>query len=248
MIGLCTFIITLKCLPLVFDSENNPTLTEVLEQIVMLPESVHIAVRYTSIELVGEMSEVIDRNPCMLGGSWWSSLQDVFGSFVYSLWISDVCISPADPVLNYLMKGLREKPLASVAAKAIHNICSVCRDHMAQHFQGLLDIARSLDSFALSTDAAVGLLKGVTHIYTTGICVKYNILAKVLIWSSVVYCSEAQVGTLCATSVTKRKENSILLILVMLLLYDWFGLSVIGLSQVQRWCWPVSPWRGSRNV
>jgi len=58
------------------------------------------------------------------------------------------------------MKGLREKPLASVAAKAIHNICAVCRDHMAQHFQGLLDIARALDSFALSSEAAVGLLKG----------------------------------------------------------------------------------------
>lgn len=113
------------------DPENNPTLTEVLEQIVLLPQNVHMAVRYTSIELVGEMSEVVDRNPRFL-----------------------------DPVLNYLMKGLREKPLASVAAKAIHNICSVCRDHMAQHFQGLLEIARSLDSFALSSDAAVGLLKG----------------------------------------------------------------------------------------
>uniref|UniRef100_A0A8C8D9P6 Transportin-3 n=1 Tax=Oncorhynchus tshawytscha TaxID=74940 RepID=A0A8C8D9P6_ONCTS len=110
---------------------NNPTLTEVLEQVVLLPETVHIAVRYTSIELVGEMSEVVDRNPRFL-----------------------------DPVLNYLMKGLREKTLASVAAKAIHNICSVCRDHMAQHFQGLLDIARALDSFALTTEAAVGLLKG----------------------------------------------------------------------------------------
>lgn len=65
-----------------------------------------------------------------------------------------------DPVLTYLMKGLGEKPLASAAAKAIHNICSACRDHMAQHFQGLLDIARALDSFALSTEAAVGLLKG----------------------------------------------------------------------------------------
>uniref|UniRef100_A0AAZ3SFR1 Transportin-3 n=1 Tax=Oncorhynchus tshawytscha TaxID=74940 RepID=A0AAZ3SFR1_ONCTS len=77
----------------------------------------------------------------------------------------DVCMTLAplyvtDPVLNYLMKGLREKTLASVAAKAIHNICSVCRDHMAQHFQGLLDIARALDSFALTTEAAVGLLKG----------------------------------------------------------------------------------------
>lgn len=74
---------------------------------------------------------------------------------------------PSDPVLNYLMKGLREKPLASAAAKAIHNICSVCRDHMAQHFQGLLDIARSLDSFALSTEAAVGLLKGTLHLHYT---------------------------------------------------------------------------------
>lgn len=66
-----------------------------------------------------------------------------------------------DPVLGYLMKGLCEKPLASAAAKAIHNICSVCRDHMAQHFNGLLEIARSLDSFMLSPEAAVGLLKGI---------------------------------------------------------------------------------------
>ncbi|XP_061570250.1 transportin-3 isoform X2 [Cololabis saira] len=119
------------------DPENNPTLTEVLQQVVLLPENVHMAVRYTSIELVGEMSEVVDRNPRFL-----------------------------DPVLSYLMKGLREKPLASAAAKAIHNICSVCRDHMAQHFQGLLEIARSLDSFALSSDAAVGLLKGTALVLT----------------------------------------------------------------------------------
>lgn len=36
---------------------------------VLLPESVHMAVRYTSIELVGEMSEVVDRNPRFLGTS-----------------------------------------------------------------------------------------------------------------------------------------------------------------------------------
>uniref|UniRef100_A0A803W5X3 Exportin-1/Importin-beta-like domain-containing protein n=1 Tax=Ficedula albicollis TaxID=59894 RepID=A0A803W5X3_FICAL len=111
--------------------ENNPTLVEVLEGVVRLPESVHTAVRYTSIELVGEMSEVVDRNPQFL-----------------------------DPVLGYLMKGLCDRRLASAAAKAIHNICSVCRDHMAQHFSGLLEIARALDSFALSPEAAVGLLKG----------------------------------------------------------------------------------------
>lgn len=53
--------------PMFVCSENNPTLTEVLEQVVLLPQTVHIAVRYTSIELVGEMSEVMDRNPRFLG-------------------------------------------------------------------------------------------------------------------------------------------------------------------------------------
>lgn len=47
--------------------ENNPTLSEVLQQVVLLPESVHVAVRFTSIELVGEMSEVVDRHPRFLG-------------------------------------------------------------------------------------------------------------------------------------------------------------------------------------
>lgn len=53
--------------PLSIPRENNPTLSEVLQQVVLLPESVHMAVRYTSIELVGEMSEVVDRNPRFLG-------------------------------------------------------------------------------------------------------------------------------------------------------------------------------------
>ncbi|XP_044131831.1 transportin-3 isoform X1 [Bufo gargarizans] len=119
------------------DPEKNPTLIEVLEGVVRLPESVHIAVRYTSIELVGEMSEVVDRNPQFL-----------------------------DPVLSYLMKGLCQPALASPSAKAIQNICSVCRDHMAQHFSGLLGIAKSLDSFTLPPEASVGLLKGTALVLT----------------------------------------------------------------------------------
>lgn len=55
-----------ECLPSLL-RENNPTLVEVLEGVVRLPETVHTAVRYTSIELVGEMSEVVDRNPQFLG-------------------------------------------------------------------------------------------------------------------------------------------------------------------------------------
>ncbi|XP_041326172.1 transportin-3 isoform X1 [Pyrgilauda ruficollis] len=135
------------------DQENNPTLVEVLEGVVRLPESVHTAVRYTSIELVGEMSEVVDRNPQFLGESRAPAAPPRPPP-------PDRAPVSADPVLGYLMKGLCDRRLASAAAKAIHNICSVCRDHMAQHFSGLLEIARALDSFALSPEAAVGLLKG----------------------------------------------------------------------------------------
>lgn len=139
---------------------------EVLEGVVRLPETVHTAVRYTSIELVGEMSEVVDRNPQFLGESL---LPRRRGTGAAALPRGEPgpqhplltpVLSSADPVLGYLMKGLCDRRLASAAAKAIHNICSVCRDHMAQHFNGLLEIARALDSFTLSPEAAVGLLKG----------------------------------------------------------------------------------------
>lgn len=65
-------------------SENNPTLTEVLEQIVLLPQSVHMAVRYTSIELVGEMSEVVDRNPRFLGIKKKKCNHSDFACFVFT--------------------------------------------------------------------------------------------------------------------------------------------------------------------
>ncbi|XP_009332458.1 PREDICTED: transportin-3, partial [Pygoscelis adeliae] len=80
--------------------------------------------------------------------------------FFLAPWLYRARLLLLPPVRGYLMKGLCDRRLASAAAKAIHNICSVCRDHMAQHFNGLLEIARSLDSFTLSPEAAVGLLKG----------------------------------------------------------------------------------------
>uniref|UniRef100_H3BZN3 Uncharacterized protein n=1 Tax=Tetraodon nigroviridis TaxID=99883 RepID=H3BZN3_TETNG len=43
------------------DPENNPTLSEVLQQVVLLRENVHVAVRFNRIEMVGEMREVVER-------------------------------------------------------------------------------------------------------------------------------------------------------------------------------------------
>uniref|UniRef100_UPI00358E79EC transportin-3-like isoform X1 n=2 Tax=Myxine glutinosa TaxID=7769 RepID=UPI00358E79EC len=111
--------------------DRAQAVVEVLQAVVSLPESAHIAVQHTSIQLIGELGEFIDRNPHFL-----------------------------EPVLSYLTKGLRGKALASASASSLQSVCFACRDHMAQHFEGLLQVARSIEVLDLSNEAAVGLLKG----------------------------------------------------------------------------------------
>ena len=54
--------------------------------------------------------------------------------------------------------------IASEAATALQNICSQCRQHMADHFLGLLQILEQIDKFNLKPEAANGLIKGVVMI------------------------------------------------------------------------------------
>lgn len=54
--------------------------------------------------------------------------------------------------------------IASEAATALQNICSQCRQHMADHFLGLLRILEQIDQLNLKPEAANGLIKGVVMI------------------------------------------------------------------------------------
>jgi len=63
-------------------------------------------------------------------------------------------------VLNFLLACLNQKGLGRAASGALLCICTACPLHMASHFSGLLQITRSLNNFAISNDAAIGLLKG----------------------------------------------------------------------------------------
>lgn len=47
--------------------EENDVVPQVVEAILNLPENTHIAVRHTSILLLGELCEWIDRHPRSLG-------------------------------------------------------------------------------------------------------------------------------------------------------------------------------------
>lgn len=109
------------------------------EAILHLPENTHVAVRYTSIILLGELCDWIDCHP--------ETLQSI---------------------LNFLLYSLQQKNgVAAAAATALTSICTKCCDRMACHLNGLIEIARSLDSFEISNDLAIGILKGISIIITT---------------------------------------------------------------------------------
>ncbi|XP_013777598.1 transportin-3-like [Limulus polyphemus] len=111
--------------------DENEVVPQVVEAIIHLPEDSHIAVRHTSTLLLGELCEWIEKHPQYL-----------------------------ELVLNYILSCLQHKPLARMAASALQNICSSCRTKMASHFNGLLQIIQAIDSFSISNEAAVDLLKG----------------------------------------------------------------------------------------
>lgn len=114
--------------------DESEVVPKVVEAILNLPETTHIAVRYTSVCLLGELCDWINTHP--------ESLQ---------------------AVLNFLLYALQQKNgIASAAAGALLSICTACKGHMTCHKDGLIQIVSHLDSYAITNDSAIGLLKGVS--------------------------------------------------------------------------------------
>ncbi|GAB6030207.1 Transportin-3 [Chamberlinius hualienensis] len=111
--------------------DENEVVPQVVDAILNLPDNVHISVKYTSIQLIGELCEWIEKHSSYL-----------------------------EAVLQFLLLNIQNKKLSSVSANALQSICSTCRDQMGAHFPGLLQIIRAMDNFNISNDAAVGLLRG----------------------------------------------------------------------------------------
>ncbi|XP_064490151.1 transportin-3-like [Ornithodoros turicata] len=117
--------------------DEEVVVPQVVDAILQLPPETHVAVRYTSIQLLGELCEWIEKHPQYLNLS-----------------------------LNFLLQGLQQQPLASAAAAALQNICATCRTQMVEHFDVLLQIVRAADTLAVSAEASVGLLKGTVLVLT----------------------------------------------------------------------------------
>nr|XP_054774604.1 transportin-3-like [Lytechinus pictus] len=117
--------------------DETAVVPQVMQAIISLPEGTHKAVRYTSTRILGELAEWIEKHPDYL-----------------------------DPVLNFLMTGLRDEDLASVSGQSIQSICSQCQDHLQGHLECLLNIAQAVDAFNLTGDSALGIIKGTALVLT----------------------------------------------------------------------------------
>ncbi|XP_031340028.1 transportin-3-like isoform X1 [Photinus pyralis] len=116
-------------------TDENDIVPKVVEAILNLPENTHVAVKYTSILLLGELCEWIERHPATL-----------------------------DLVLNFLVCCLSQPRIGGASATALQNICAACNDHMPRHIPVLLQLLGQIDTLAIANSAIIGLLKGVTAI------------------------------------------------------------------------------------
>lgn len=114
---------------------ENEVVPKVVEAILTVPDTTHLAVRHTSVMLLGELCEWIEKHPQVL-----------------------------DPVLNFLVLGLAIPGLGAAAATALQNICSTCSDSMSRHIPILLQLLHQVDTFSITNNAVMGLLKGVSSI------------------------------------------------------------------------------------
>ncbi|XP_018572626.1 transportin-3 [Anoplophora glabripennis] len=114
---------------------ENEVVPKVVEAILNVPENTHIAVKYTSVLLLGELCEWIEKHPNTL-----------------------------DPILNFLVCCLPQPGVGAAAAVALQNICACCNDHMPRHVPILLQLLQQVDTFAITNNAVIGLLKGVASI------------------------------------------------------------------------------------
>lgn len=115
-------------------SEGNQVIPLVVERILNLPETTHVAVRFTSIMLLGELCDWIENDT--------HTFQAVLKLVLYSL--------------------QQKNGLASAAATALASICTSCQQKMVYHISGLMEIAKNLNSLEISNKRAIGLLKGIS--------------------------------------------------------------------------------------
>ena len=124
----------MECVARNIYTEENVIVPKVIGAILHLPGNCHIAIRYTSVNILGQLCDWIAAHPETL-----------------------------DEILPFIIDALKKKAaLASAAAHSLQLICSSCHPKMIGHISLLIDIARCIEMFEIQPDAANVLLKGIS--------------------------------------------------------------------------------------
>lgn len=124
----------MECVARNLDEKEEMIVPKVIEAILNLPEGCHVAIHFTSVNILGQLCDWISSHPSTL-----------------------------EAILNFLLIALQKKAgLASAAAQSLQLICTSCHKDMINHVNGLVEIARCLEMFEVQADAAIALLKGIS--------------------------------------------------------------------------------------
>lgn len=95
-------------------SDESEVLPFAVPVLLSIPPNTHYAIRSTTLRLVSELSDWISKHPDTL-----------------------------DTVLGFIHSSLQIPPVASDAANAVRKVCEKCKDRMAAHFDGLVQVRLS---------------------------------------------------------------------------------------------------------
>lgn len=98
-------------IPIFVNREESKVLPIAIPVLLSIGPDTHLAIRSITLRLVAQLSEWIDNHPDTL-----------------------------DQVLKFILDGLHIPAVASEAAKAVHSVCQKCKERMAPHFEGLLQV------------------------------------------------------------------------------------------------------------
>lgn len=116
-------------------SDESEVVGHFLPMVLNLPSTCHVAVRHSSIKLVGELAEWIHEHPQYL-----------------------------DPVLRFLLSNIQDPKISSITALAISSICMSCYSQMTKYFDVLAQVVVAADSLSISHESYIGFLKGVCKV------------------------------------------------------------------------------------
>lgn len=126
----------MECVARNIYTEENEIVPKVIGAILQLPENCHIMIRYTSVNILGQLCDWIAAHPATLDG-----------------------------ILPFIVDALKKKAsLASAAAHSLQLICSSCHPKMIDHISLLIEIARCIEMFEIQPEAANVLMKGISTI------------------------------------------------------------------------------------